>query len=119
MWGFFIVGIFQKNTYICGMADVDYNKLRLDVLEKLIYSRGIECKMNKTEMIRTLKLDDEGKYVRETTYEKQGNLFLVGIDIKNTNHLLQMGKLVEKKDAYASKLYASFRMYYLSQQKLI
>lgn len=64
-------------------------------------------------------MDDEGKYIRETTYEKQGNLFLVGIDLKNTPHLIQMGKLVEKKDAYASKLYASFRIYYLSKQKLI
>ncbi len=98
---------------------MDYSKLRLDVLQSLVDERGITCKYKKEEMVTYLIMDDEGKYVRETTYEKQGNLFLVGIDIKNTNHLLQMGKLVEKKDAYASKLYASFRMYYLSKQKLI
>ena len=98
---------------------MDYSKLRLDVLQSLVDERGITCKYKKEEMIKYLIMDDEGKYVRETTYEKQGNLFLVGIDIKNTNHLLQMGKLVEKKDAYLSKMYASFRIYYLSKQKLI
>ena len=98
---------------------MDYSKLRLDILQNLIDERGIVCKNKKEEMIKYLIMDDEGKYIRETTYEKQGNLFLVGIDLKNTNHLLQMGKLVEKKDAYASKLYASFRLYYLSKQKLI
>jgi hypothetical protein len=98
---------------------MDYSKLRLDILQSLVDERGITCKNKKEEMIKYLIMDDEGKYVRETTYEKQGNLFLVGIDLKNTNHLLQMGKLVEKKDAYASKLYASFRIYYLSKQKLI
>ncbi len=45
------------------MPEVEYNKLRLDVLEKLIHSRSIECKMKKDEMIRMLKLYDEGKYV--------------------------------------------------------
>jgi hypothetical protein len=98
---------------------MDYSKLRLDVLQSLVDERGITCKNKKEEMIKHLIMDDEGKYIRETTYEKQGNLLLVGIDLKNTSHLLQMGKLIEKKDAYASKLYASFRIYYLSKQKLI
>lgn len=98
---------------------MDYSKLRLDVLTGLVDQRGITCKYKKEEMIKYLIMDDEGKYVRETTYEKQGNLFLVGIDIKNTAHLNQMGKLVEKKDAYPSKMYASERIYYLSKQKLI
>jgi hypothetical protein len=98
---------------------MDYSKLRLDILQSLIDERGITCKNKKEEMVKYLIMDDEGKYIRETTYEKQGNLFLVGIDLKNTPHLIQMGKLVEKKDAYASKLYASFRIYYLSKQKLI
>jgi hypothetical protein len=98
---------------------MDYSKLRLDILQSLIDERGITCKNKKEEMVKYLIMDDEGKYIRETTYEKQGNLLLVGIDLKNTPHLIQMGKLVEKKDAYASKLYASFRIYYLSKQKLI
>ena len=98
---------------------MDYSKFRLDILQTLVDERGITCKNKKEEMIKYLIMDDEGKYVRETTYDKQGNLFLVGIDLRNANHLLQMGKLVGKKDAYLSKMYASFRIYYLSKQKLI
>ena len=86
---------------------MDYDKLRLDVLTKLIDERGITCKNKKDEMIKYLKMDDEGKYVRETTYEKYQGRFLVGIDLKNTSHLLQMGKLVEKKEASLKGLYAS------------
>ena len=55
------------------MSDVDYSKLRLDVLEKMVYSRGIECKMKKDEIVKVLKLDDEGKYeppMNNTVYEK-------------------------------------------------
>ena len=98
---------------------MDYSKLRLDVLTGLVDQRGITCKYKKEEMIKYLIMDDEGKYIRETTYEKQNNMFLVGIDVKNSAHLIQMGKLVEKKDAYLSRMYASGRIYYLSKQKLI
>ena len=98
---------------------MDYDKLRLDVLTKLVDERGITCKNKKDEMIKYLKMDDEGKYVRETTYEKYQGRFLVGIDLKNTSHLLQMGKLVEKKEASPKGLYASDRIYYIASQKLI
>ena len=84
------------------MSEVDYNKLRLDVLEKLIYSRSIECKMNKTEMIRTLKLDDEVKYfppMKETTYDKSDGGYVIGIDLTNKSHLVQIGNLILKKEA--------------------
>ena len=98
---------------------MDYDKLRLDVLTKLIDERGITCKIKKDEMIKYLKMDDEGKYVRETTYEKYQGRFLVGIDLKNTSHLLQMCKLVEKKESSPKGLYASDRIYYIASQKLI
>jgi hypothetical protein len=98
---------------------MDYEKLRLDVLTKLIDERGITCKNKKDEMIKYLKMDDEGKYVRETTYEKYQGRFLVGIDLKNGPHLIQMGKLVEKKEAQAKGLYASDRIYFIANQKLI
>ncbi len=70
-------------------------------------------------MIEHLKMDDEGKYVRETTYEKWQGRLLVGIDLKNGLHLIQMGKLVEKKEASYKGLYASDRVYFISNQKLI
>jgi hypothetical protein len=104
------------------MGDVDYSKLRLDVLEKMIYSRGIECKMKKDEMIKNLKLDDEGKYVppmNVTTYEKSDGGFNVGIDIRNHSDLVQIGKLTEKKEAKSLNRYSDNRIWYWSKGKLI
>ena len=104
------------------MSEVDYNKLRLDVLEKLIQSRGIECKNKKDEMVKMLKLDDEGKYITpmvNTTYEKWEGGFNVGIDIKHQSDLVQIGKLVEKKDAKSLGRYSDNRVWYWSKQKLM
>jgi len=98
---------------------MEYENLRLDVLTKLIDERGITCKNKKEVMIEYLKMDDEGKYVRETTYEKYEGRLLVGIDLKNGPHLIQMGKLVEKKEASYKGLYASDRVYFISNQKLM
>jgi hypothetical protein len=98
---------------------MEYENLRLDVLTKLIDERGITCKIKKEVMIEHLKMDDEGKYVRETTYEKWQGRLLVGIDLKNGLHLIQMGKLVEKKEAFPKGLYASDRVYFISNQRLI
>jgi len=98
---------------------MEYENLRLDVLTKLIDERGITCKIKKEVMIEHLKMDDEGKYVRETTYEKYEGRLLVGIDLKNSPHLIQMGKLVEKKEASYKGLYASDRVYFISNQRLI
>lgn len=108
--------------YICFMSDVDYSKLRLDVLEKLIQSRGIDCKIRKDEMVKMLKLDDEGKYhlpMVNTVYEKWEGGFNVGIDIKNHSDLVQMGKLVERKDAKSLGRYSDNRVWYWSKQKLM
>ncbi len=101
------------------MEKTNYEKLRLDVLEQLVANRGIVCKNNKTDMIRHLKLDDEGKYIKETTYEKQSNCFLVGIDLRNSKHLIEMGKLVEKKEAKSLNRYSNDIVFYWSKQKLI
>jgi hypothetical protein len=101
------------------MEKTNYEKLRLDVLEQLVANRGIVCKNNKTDMIRHLKLDDEGKYIKETTYEKQSNGFLVGIDFRNSKHLIEMGKLVEKKEAKSLNRYSNDIVFYWSKQKLI
>ena len=101
------------------MSEINYEILRLDVLSKLVDERNISCKNKKEEMIKYLKMDDEDKYIRETTYEKYGGQFLVGIDLKNKPHLSQMNKLVEKKQAFYKGLYASDRIYFISNQKLI
>ena len=98
---------------------MEYENLRLDVLTKLIDERGISCKNKKDVMIEHLKMDDDGKYIRETTYEKWEGRLLVGIDVKNQPHLIQMGKLVEKKEASVKGLYASDRIYFIANQRLI
>lgn len=104
------------------MSEVDYSKLRLDVLEKMIYTRSIECKMKKDEMIKMLKLDDEGKYtppIKETTYDKSEGGYIIGIDLTNKLHLIQMGNLILKKEARNLQRYASGMLYYWAKQKLI
>ena len=98
---------------------MDYEKLRLDVLIKLIDERGISCKNKKDEIIKYLKMDDEGKYIRETTYERTTGGFIVGIDIKNQKQLIEMGKLVEKKVARNLSRYCDNRIQFWSPQKLI
>jgi hypothetical protein len=98
---------------------MEYENLRLDVLIKLIDERGISCKNKKDEIIKYLKLDDEDKYIRETTYMKDGNGFVVGIDIKNRDHLLQMSKLIEKKEGKHLNRYEDNRIMFWSPQKLI
>ena len=98
---------------------MDYEKLRLDVLIKLIDERGISCKNKKDEIIKYLKMDDEGKYIRETTYERTTGGFIVGIDIKNQKQLIEMGKLVEKKVARNLSRYSDNRIQFWSSQKLI
>jgi hypothetical protein len=98
---------------------MEYENLILDVLIKLIDERGISCKSKKDEIIKYLKLDDEDKYIRETTYMKDGNGYAVGIDIKNRDHLLQMSKLIEKKEGKHLNRYEDNRIMFWSPQKLI
>jgi hypothetical protein len=102
------------------MEEIDYEKLRLDILQKLIDERGISCKSKKDEIIKYLKMDDEGKYIRETINEKNDkNIFLVGIDIKNQKHLIEIGNLIFKKEASRLNRYSDNRIWYKSNQKLI
>lgn len=104
------------------VENIDYSKLRLDVLEKMVYSRGIECKSKKEEIIKMLKLDDEGKYVaplNSTTYEKADGGFNVGVDFRNQSHLNQLGKMVERKEAKSLNRYSDNKIWYFSKIKLL
>jgi hypothetical protein len=97
----------------------DYHKLRLDVIESLINHREIECKNNRTDMIRQLLLYDEGKYVRETTVEKQDNdTFLIGIDSANQDLMVKMGNLIQKGDAKKIH-YTNCRHYFISNINIL
>jgi hypothetical protein len=55
----------------------------------------------------------------ETTYDKYESGFTIGIDLKNHAQLVQIGKLVEKKEAKRLNRYASGRVYYWGPNKLI
>ena len=97
----------------------DYHKLRLDVIEKLISHREIECKDNRTDMIRQLLLYDEGKYIRDTTVEKYDkDKFLIGIDASNQDLMIKMGHLIEKGDVKKVH-YANCRHYYISNINIL
>ena len=98
---------------------MDYEKLRLDVLIKLVDERNITCKLKKDEIIKYLIMDDEGKYIRETTYERNSGGYIVRIDLKNQSHLNQIGKLVEKKEARSLNRFESEMLVFWSPQKLV
>lgn len=101
------------------MKTIDYTKLRLDVLMDLVSQRELECKDNRTDMLRHLKLDDEGKYIRETIYEPYGDdKTMVGVDIHNRKHLMEMSELVEKHKAKTANIYISSRVYFITDEKL-
>jgi hypothetical protein len=99
--------------------DIVYENLRLDVLINLIDERNIDCKHKKDEIIKILKLDDDGKYIRPTTYEKDSGGYIIGVDIKNYNDLVELGKRIEKKEAKILNRFSSDYVYYWSNQKLI
>ena len=98
---------------------MEYDKLRLDVLLKLIDERGISCKPKKEDIINHLKMDDEGKYIHDITYERTQGGYFVGIDTKDAQHHTQMGKFIEKGEARRLNRYENNRIMYFSAQKLM
>jgi hypothetical protein len=105
--------------------NTDYEKLRLDVLQQIIELRSIPFKVFKREndtkkgIIELLILDDQGKYVRETTHEKSEGGYIIGIDFNNKKHMSDISKLVEKKEAHKLSRYCDNRLQYWSNQKLL
>jgi hypothetical protein len=98
---------------------VDYEKLRLDVLKSLVDGRNIDCKNTKDEMIKFLKLDDQGKYIRPVVHEKHSNgKYMIGVDIKDSQNLLKITKMVESNQAQRLNLYSNDRLYYISSVKM-
>jgi hypothetical protein len=105
--------------------EIEYETLRLDVLQKIIDLRSLPYKVYKKEkdtkngIIETLRLDDDGKFIFETTYEKSNGGFIVGIDMRNKKHMEEIHKLIEKKIAHKMSRYSDNRLQYWSEQKLI
>lgn len=96
-----------------------YEKLRIDVIENLIDQRDIKCRKTKSEMIKHLLLDDEGKYIRETLYERfDKDTYSVGIDTRNHEHISKISKMVEKGEVRIMGLYQLNRIYFISENKI-
>lgn len=101
------------------MKDIDYDKLRLDVLETMVEQRDIKCRRTKHEMIKYLKLDDDDKYIRETVFEKYGkDEYIIGIDINNNQDLTTISRMVEKNEVKRIGLYQNNRIYFISNKKI-
>lgn len=107
------------------MKEFEYENLRLDVLQRLIDERGIPYKPSKKDkdtkdtIIGLLKLDDDGKFTRELTYERSGGGFIVGVDLNDHKHLVEIGKMIEKKEAQNLNRFCENRVHYWIPQKLI
>jgi len=114
-----------KFFYYFYVMEIEYETLRLDVLQKIIDLRSLPYKVYKKEkdtkngIIETLRLDDDGKFIFETTYEKSNGGFIVGIDMRNKKHMEEIHKLIEKKIAHKIPRYSDNRLQYWSEQKLI
>ncbi len=117
----------NKNIYICFMKKKnddekvvnDYEKLRLDIIENMIEQRDIKCRKSKSEMIKHLLLDDDGKYIRETLYERfDKETYSVGVDTRNHNDLSILCKMVEKNEIRYMGLYQLNRIYFISNNKI-
>lgn len=95
------------------MIQIDYEKMKTPDLKKQIESRDIKCRMVREDMIKMLKLHDADLYIYETIKEKNKNgTFMVGIDIKNTEELIEMGKKVDRKEATSLKMYFAKRVWF-------
>lgn len=98
--------------------EIIYSKLRLDVLIDMSILRGIECSLKKNEIIKYLEMDDLGKYVRSTTYEKQGKKFLIGIDPRNQSQLIEIGKMLERHEIKNLNTFYDNRLHFLSDVEI-
>lgn len=98
--------------------EIDYEKLRIDVLKTMIEDRNINCKHTKEVMVTYLKMDDEGKYIRPIEIEKSSDgKFIIKVDLRDSDTCREMGKLIEKGIAQRMNIYSNNKIYYISKQK--
>ena len=75
--------------------------------------------MSKLKITQQTKDDEDDKKIQKTTYEKEDNGFVVGIDMKNHKELSEMSKLVEKREAKILGRYIMCICYFWSKNKLM
>lgn len=100
------------------MKEIDYKKLRDNILGELVCQRMLDCKDNRTDMIRQLELDDQGKHIRKPDVYKWNGEFMIGLDLVESDKLREIGRLVEKGQSRFSH-YSMGRVYYLSKSNII
>lgn len=108
-----------KQGKLLNDQNVSYETLKQSQLKILLDDRDLPTKGNKEEMIKILNEYDSGKYIRETIVEKDGDFFRVGVSINNTKHLLEISRLIEKKEASRMDMFAMDRIWFRTKQKPI
>ena len=99
--------------------EIDYKKLRPDVLSDLVANRGIECHNTRTDMIRKLKMDDAGVYIRETYIEKFGkDEYLIGVDLKSHNTLVKLSQQITNGNVKNANMYFNNRIHFITKLTL-
>ena len=99
---------------------IDYKKLKVDQLKKECLKRDIVCKQTKEEIINSLILDDQGKWIYHTTQIKQKNGgYIVQIDYRNKMQLIEMSKNVEKRFCQTMGVYSVGKIWYKCENEFI
>lgn len=99
---------------------LEYNKMKAAELKKLCEQREIQCNLIVKDMIEALKLEEEGKWVFHTEQEKlKRGGYIIKIDYRNREHLIQMGQLVDKKIARKMDIYSMYRIWYRMDEEFI
>jgi len=75
--------------------------------------------MSKLKISQQINEDDNDRKIQKTTYEKEDDGFVIGIDMKNHKELSEMNKLVEKREAKRLDRYIMGVCYFWSKHKLI
>ena len=99
---------------------IDYKKLKVDQLKKECFQRDIVCKQTKEEMINSLILDDQGKWIYHTTQLKQKNgSYIIQIDYRNKTQMIEMSKNVEKRFCQSMGVYSVGKIWYKCENEFI
>ena len=93
--------------------------LRVDVLSNIADHYGLEYKKNnKEDIIKQIKLYESDKIFYDTTYRQlKDGWWDIGVDIKNQQLLVTIGKMVEKKEAMSIGRYYDHRVHYKIKNK--
>jgi phosphoribosylformimino-5-aminoimidazole carboxamide ribonucleotide (ProFAR) isomerase len=98
---------------------MNYEKMKLSELRNLAEEHEIPTNSTKDEIIKQLKLVEQEKFIKQTTCEKFGKEYLVGVDIKDQRKLVTIGRYVENKEMKRANMFSSDRVYFLSTFKYL